>query len=234
MNATLLERLRGFRIPGVVPVPADAQIVARLRGIDVDGLLRSPDLGFAHPFDPRFAKLILRTASHLLGGDACGRYGFAEHGEFSMALDRDAVKARWSDAGELQNFLVGLASTRMSTLVSAEALFSCHLFAFNTPELVVSYFIWRQQEANLRALDLYCTHVLAQERSPEEIAKLLEGLGAREKEEILRQNGIEYSGLPAWQRCGAAVHLAEDGKVAVETDLPRDSAYAPYVQQYVG
>jgi tRNA(His) 5'-end guanylyltransferase len=94
--------------------------------------------------------------------------------------------------------------------------------------------MWRQQEAYLTALNRYCVYVLSKESSPETVANILEGLGPLEKEEILRQNGIEYSEVPAWQRRGAGVSLASDNRVSVETNLPEDSAYRPFLQQFLG
>lgn len=235
MNTTLLERLRGFQLPSEAPLPTGHHTVARLRGVDFDGILDSPEFGFARPYDVRFGKMMIRTASQLLGGDACGRYGFTEQTEFSVLLEQRQVASRWTDACALQNFLVALASSRMSLQVEDEALFTCKLYSFSKSELVIAYFMWRQQEAFLAGLDRYCACVLSQDgKSPESVAKIMEGLGALEKEEILRQNNVEYSSLPAWQRYGAAVFLPNNGtRVSVDTNLPQEAAYRPYLQQHL-
>jgi tRNA(His) guanylyltransferase len=235
MNTTLLERLRSFQIPPATPISPGHYVVARLQGIDFDGVLNSPDFGFTRPFDPRFGKMMVRTASQLLGGDACGRYGFTEQTELSVLLDHRSVALRWNDATDLQSHLVGLASSKMSLEIEDEALFTCKLYSFSKGDLVVAYFLWRRQEASVAALDRYCTYVLSKgSTSPEGVANILDGLGPLEKEEILRQNSIEYSELPAWQRQGAAVSLADgENRVAVDTNLPHESAYGPYIQQYV-
>ena len=99
--------------------------------------------------------------------------------------------------------------------------------------LVTSYFIWRQQEASLAALDIYCAYVLSEDNTADQVTKLLQGLGPREKEEILRQNEIAYEDLPPWQRWGTGVRLVEGGRVAVDTSLPRDDAYGPYLKQFL-
>jgi tRNA(His) 5'-end guanylyltransferase len=235
MNTALLERLRGFQIPPAAIITSGNHVVARLLGIDFEGILDSPDFGFARPFDPRFGKMMVRTASHLLGGDACGRFGFAESMEMSILLDHRSVAARWKDATDLQSYLVALAASKMSLQVEDEALFSCKLYSFTKPDLVIAYFLWRRQEASLAVLDRYSTFVLSKDNaSPDTVAKLLEGLGPLEKEEILRQHGIEYAAIPAWQRSGTAVYLGEeDGRVAVETNLPPESGYGSYLQQYM-
>jgi tRNA(His) guanylyltransferase len=236
MNTTLLERLRTFQIPPATPIVTGNHLVARLNGVDFDGIFNSPDFGFARPFDPRFGKMMLRTASHLLGGDACGRFAFTELSEMSVLLDHRSVSSRWTDATDLQSYLVGIASSKMSLEVEEEVVFTCKLYSFSKSDLAVAYFLWRRQEASMAALDRYCQHVLSSKdsRTPDGVAKLLDGLGPLEKEEILRQNNIEYKELPAWQRQGAAVHLTDgENRVAVETNLPNESAYGPYLQQYI-
>lgn len=233
MNTAILERLRGFQIPGPLRVPQDHHFVARLTGIDFEGLLSSPELGLSKPFDATFAKLMVHTVSHLLGGDACGRFGYVEQTELSVLFDRQALPQRWEDATRFQNYLVGLASTKLSALVEAESLFGCQLFAFPSADIVVSYFVWRQQETDAAALDAYCTHVLGKDTGRDEVAKLLDGLGPREKEEILSQNNIAFGEVPGWQRWGTAVYLDPSRGTTVDANLPRDVEYANYIKRHI-
>ena len=233
MNSGVFERLREMRLPAATEIPAGCHVVARLRGVDFEGLLDSPELGFSQPVDARYAKLMVRTISYLLGGDACGRFGFVELLESSVLLDSDLLRNRWTDANDVQNFLVALASTRLSALMETETLFNCQLFAFTTPALAVNYFMWRQQEANLAALDRYCGGILAASNSPAEVAMLLERLAPREKEEILRQHDIEYASVPGWLRAGIGVMLQPDGRVSIEAALPHEGEYAPYIERFL-
>lgn len=235
MNTTILDRLRSFQIPPTTPLAQGQYVVARLRGVEFDGILDSPEFGFERPFDVDFGKMMVRTASHLLGGDVCGRFGFVEQLELSMLMDNRTLARGWSDATDLQSFLVALASSKMSLQVEDEALFTCNLYSFSKSDLVIAYFMWRQQEAYLAALDRYCEYVLSKgDTSPEGVASILDGLGPLEKEEILRQNGIEYGSLPSWQRRGSGVHLTPENRIAVDTNLPKDESYRPYLQQFLG
>jgi tRNA(His) 5'-end guanylyltransferase len=94
--------------------------------------------------------------------------------------------------------------------------------------------MWRQQEAYLTALDRYCAHLLASEgASPASIASLMERIGPRDKEEILRQNEIDHSMLPMWQRRGTAVVLGANGRVVVDTNLPKATEYRSYIRQHL-
>jgi tRNA(His) 5'-end guanylyltransferase len=236
MNTSLLERLRGFQIPPATPLHSGNHVVARLQGIDFEAMLDSPSFGFSRPFDANFGKMMIRTASHCLGGDACGRFAFIESMEISVLLDRESLGSRWRDATDLQSYLVALSSSKMSLQVEDEALFACKLYSFSKVDLVTAYFLWRRQEAALLALDRYCGHVLSKDgSSAEHVAAVLEGLGPLEKEEILRENHIEYGELPAWQRSGAAVYLPDgQDRVIVDTSLPRESEYGAYLQQHLG
>jgi tRNA(His) guanylyltransferase len=234
MNTSLLDRLRGFQVPPATPLQNGHYVVARMLGVDFEAMLDSPSFGFTRPFDANFGKMMIRTASHCLGGDACGRFAFVESMEFSVLLDHRTVAGRWKDASDLGSYLVALSSSKMSLQVEDEALFACKLYAFSKVDLVAAYLMWRRQEAAIVALDRYCTHVLAKDgSSPATVATILEGLGPLEKEEVLRQNKIEYGQLPAWQRSGAAVYLPNgQDKVIVDTNLPKESDYGPYLQQH--
>ena len=235
MNTTLLERLKGFQIPASMSFVEGQFVVARLRGVDFEGLIASPDFGFTRPFDVNFGKMMIRTTGHLLGGEACGRFGFAELFEISLLLDPRSLLENWSDVSDLQNFLVAIASSKMSLQVEDEAVFTSKLYAFSKPDLVVAYFMWRRQEASLQTLDLYCKYLLSKEgQTAAGIANILDGMGPLEKEEILRQNRIEYSELPAWQRWGSGVYLSAEEKVTVETDFSQDSAFGAFLHQHLG
>lgn len=234
MNSNLSETLRGFQVPAVTPLPADHLLVARLIGLDFRRIFDSSECSFESALDARFAKAMVRTTSHLLGGDACGRYGYTELTEFSILLDTPNAVSRYTDATDLQNYLVGMASAIMTQQVQAPVLFVCRLYAFDAPDLVMAYFSWRQQEAYLRTLDDYCSYVLSESEgaSTERATLLLAGMGQDEKEEILQQNDVDYEQVPAWQRNGTAVSLLGE-KIAVETDLPRGEAYERFLEQIV-
>ena len=235
MNTTLLERLRAFQVPPESPLNSGHVIVARLEGVNFEEILTSPDFGFNQPFDAAFNKIMLKTSTRMLGQDTCGRFGFAEHLEMSVLLGPARVEQRWSEAADLQSYLTTVASCKLSLHLDMEAVFKCQLFSFGQPELAIAYFNWRQQEAPLDSLSRYCSFLLArEERSPGEVRAILDGMAPREMEEILRQQGVEYSALPTWQRHGSGVYLADEGqRVVVDTDLPQDTEFGPFLQQFL-
>lgn len=235
MNTTLLERLRAFQVPPESPISAGHVIVARLEGINFEEIFDSPDFGFSQPHDAAFNKVMLKTTTRMLGADTCGRFGFTEHLEMSVLLDTPRVEQQWKEAADLLSYLTSVASAKLSLLLDMEAVFKCQLFSFGQPELAVAYFNWRQQEAPLDGLSRHCAFLLSKEdRTPAEVKTILDGLGPLEMEEILRQQGVEYSALPSWQRHGSGVYLADNGqRLIVDTELPRDTEFGPFLQQFL-
>ncbi|MCB9556816.1 MAG: hypothetical protein H6707_11985 [Deltaproteobacteria bacterium] len=230
MNPSFSDMLHAATLPGQIAIPAGTQLVARLCGLDFEGLFSSEELGFRQPFDARFAKLLVRTASHLLGGDSGARLAFLERTQFSLALDPAVVAKNWDDALKLRDYLVGLASTQLSAQLGAEALFGCELHALADLNQLVSYFAWRQEKAADDTLDAYCRHAL----KGQGVERLLPGMAAEEKREILGQNEVDWQALPAWQRVGSVLVLSEDGKVEIKASLPEGEAFVDAVRGMLG
>lgn len=210
-------------------------MVARLEGLGLEEILSSPSYGFARPYDAEFSKIMLKTATRLLGNDTGGCFGFAEQLELSVLLDRSMVEGNWLESADLLSYLASVASAKISLLLDAEVVFKCRLYSFGQAELAVAFFNWRQQEAPLAALSRHCALVLSREdRTPEAVAAIVDGMGPLEMEEILRQQGIEYASLPTWQRYGSGVYLTDAGqRVMVDTELPRDAEFGPFLMHFL-
>lgn len=230
----LMDKLSRCQIPASTPVPDEGYLVAWLKGVDFEGLLKSPDYAFSYPFDPQFGKMVVRAACQLLGGDACGTYAQVHQHEVAVLLSRDDARRTHADALSLQGYLVALASSRLTLEVGDEAIFACSLHALSEGDLARDFFVWRQQLANESALYRYCFHVLEQEgQSETTVRAILSGMEPEEREEILRQHHIRFEDLPAWQRWGAAAYVGADGRVAVDTALPRAEHYGAYVTRFL-
>ncbi len=235
MDASLLQRLRGFHASPAVVADASSTLVARMRGVGFPAIVASPEFGFDAPFDLRFAKMVVRVGSQLLGGESCGAFAFAEQFELSVCLSRTQLRdSQWSDIRDLQNYLVGIASARMSLQLNDEAIFDCELFAFPDPQLVLSYFAWRRSEVLATALERYSHHVLTKDnRTRADVEKLIAGLGPKEREVILGQNGIEWDKIPSWQRDGTGLSLGAEGRLHLDSNLPRGAAYMSYIKEFL-
>ena len=211
----------------------------RLCGSGFDALLARPEHGFRQPFDPRFGKMMVKTASYVLTRpDLDGIYGYAEHGELSLLFRRSDHER---SADDLLCRALSVSSSKLSLLVGDVACFDAHLYAIPQPQLVLGYFRWRQHEAIAHTLDGHCAHALLKSGGdPASVPKLLSGMGLDEKIEILRNNEIDYAELPVWQRRGTGIIVRVDGapgdaaRLLVDTNLPEEEAYATYLRPILG
>ncbi|HEY3353655.1 MAG TPA: tRNA(His) guanylyltransferase Thg1 family protein [Polyangia bacterium] len=232
----MAEHLGHFEAPSDHLLGTGSWPLCRLRGHDLETLLASSQHEFKQPFDPRFGKMMVKAASHVLSlPDIDGLYGFAEHGEVSLLVRRCTAER---SARELLVRVVAEASAKLSVLLGAVATYDAVVYEFPNPQLVENYYRWRQHEAVAQALDGYCTHVLTRSGGEADgMLKILDGLGVDEKLEILRQNEIDYAELPLWQRRGTGIIVRANGEGAdgvarlmVDTNLPEEEAYAAYLR----
>src|SRR5262245_12574179 len=129
------ERLEHFEVLADRELMAGFPAVARLRVRDLEALLTTVQNGSGQPHDPRFAKMMVKTASHLLAAGTGAVYAFAEREEISALVapvSDDDDEAR--DARELLVRLVSEATAKLSLLSSAIATFEGRLYEFpNAP-----------------------------------------------------------------------------------------------------
>lgn len=233
---TLPDDLAPFEVfPGRDLVPG-RPLVARLAGRRFDQLVDGG--AFQKPFDPVFGKHMVKTLSYLLSVLGAS-FGFAEQTELSLF-----AIAGGGDARRLLSRIAGEASAKLSLLLGQVATFETRLYELEDADLAVEYFRWRQAESQSRAVERYCHAALAQSGNDASAAeRILGGLGLDEKVELLRQNGVDFGGIPAWQRRGAAVALraieTEDAeepqaRLVVDLNLPDDGEFVSYVRPFLG
>lgn len=206
-------------------------IVARLVGRRFDQLLDNGS--YDKPFDARFGKAMVKTLSYV-AATLGASFGFAERTELSLY-----ALANGGDARRLLSRIAGEASGKLSLLLGEVATFEARLYEFPSHEVALDYFRWRQDEAHVLSIDRYCTHVLAQSGADAgAVPRILDGLGPDEKVELLRQNALDFSTVPTWQRHGAAVRIQpvgdnghSTGRLIVDLNLPADDAWADYLRQ---
>jgi tRNA(His) guanylyltransferase len=205
-------------------------IVARLIGRRFDQLLNGK---FDKPFDSRFGKMMLKTLSHLCATLGAS-FGYAERSELSLYAVSHGGEAR-----RLLSRIGGEAAGKMSLLLGEVATFDARLYEFDSTDAACEYFQWRRTESQGGALDVYCQHVLLSTGAdPNAVPTILQGLESDEKIELLRQNSVEYTNLPSWQRSGAGVYVTEDGngsgaRLVVDLQLPPVTDYSGYLHRFV-
>jgi len=203
-------------------------IVARLIGRRFEALFGAR---FDRPFDGEMGKMVVKTLSHLCSHLGAA-YGYAERTEMSLFAVASGGEAR-----RLISRIGGEAAAKMSLLLGDIATFDTRLYQFDEAGAAGEYFAWRRREAEVTAIDAYCTHVLsAQGAEVAAVPRILEGLGAEEKVELLRQNDFDFARVPPWQREGVGVYVERDGSgphVVVDLQLPTGADYRAYLQRFV-
>jgi tRNA(His) 5'-end guanylyltransferase len=235
-HPTVADQLNPFEVFAGRELTPGKPLVARLMGRRFDQLIET--LGYERPYDPRFGKTMVKTLSHLVSSLGC-TFGFAERTDLSLY-----AVAGGGDARRLLSRIAGEAAAKMSLLLGQVATFETRLYEFPDIDTALDYFEWRYEETEFTAIDRYCIHVLSQSGADgSAVARILDGLGPDDKVELLRQNALDFSTIPSWQRLGASVRLrpleeaeAEAGanaRLLVDLNLPDREGFGPYVRRAI-
>ena len=200
MNPRQFEaRLRAGELWHGARVPDEKWAIVR---VDGRGFSRFTGAHFEKPFDPRFYQLMAQTARALIQ-EWDGLYAYFESDEISLLLPHD-----FTHFGRGWEKLVSLCAATAAAHFSREcgeiALFDARIWVGDDVAAVADYFRWRQSDAARCALNGWCYWTLrAQNQSARTATRALDGLTQEAKETMLRENGIVWDELPAWQRRGA-------------------------------
>ena len=186
-------------------------MVARLDGRSFTRLTKEV-CQFETPFDEGFRDLMVATAESLM---TCGFrviYAYTESDEISLLFDRDE-KLFGRKLRKYNSTLAGEASAKFSLLLGQVATFDCRISQLPTPNLVVDYFRWRNEDAARNALSAYCywTHRKLGLDVRAATEKLF-GLSVSQKNELLFEQGINFNDLPSWQKRGIGLYWEEYDK----------------------
>jgi tRNA(His) 5'-end guanylyltransferase len=229
---TVADKLAPFEVFGGRELSVGRPLVARLLGRRFDQLL--DDHGYEQPYDPRFGKAMVKTLSYLCATLGAS-FGFVERTELSLY-----ALAGGGDARRLLSRISGEAAGKLSLLLGQVATFETRLYECPDYDIAFEYFRWRQEDALSLAIDRYCLHVLRQSGAdPNAVGRILDGLGPDEKVELLRQNGLDFQTVAAWQRRGAVVRIrpadgsngTTHGRLLVDLNLPADDDFGVYLKR---
>lgn len=234
-HPTLPDQLAPFEAFTGHELSVGRPLIARLQGRRFEQLL--DEGGFERPYDPRFGKAMVKTLGYLctvLGAS----FGFCERTELSLY----AVSAG-GDGRRLLSRIAGEAAGKLSLLIGHVATFDAHLYELSGNDQALEYFRWRQEDAQVTAIDRYCTHMLALSGADQSaVPRILDGLGPDEKVELLRQNALDFSQVPGWQRRGACVRVRPldgdngaggQGRLLIDLNLPgpEDDGFGDYLRR---
>ncbi len=221
-------------------------MVARLDGRSFSRLTKEL-CQFEAPFDVRFRDMMVDTVKHLM---ICGFrviYGYTESDEISLLFHpEEEVFGR--KVRKYNSVLAGEASAAFSLALGCVAAMDCRMVPLPTPERVIDYFQWRQEDAHRNALNAHCYWMLRKEgASVREATKALESRSIAFKNELLFSHGINFDALPSWQKRGIGLYWGTAQKeglnpltgqtetalrrnLLVDYELPVREAYSEFVK----
>ena len=210
------KKMRVFETIADTCVLPEVYMVARLDGRSFTRLTKEV-CEFEAPFDERFRDMMVATTEFLM---TCGFqviYGYSESDEISLlfALEENTFGRKLR---KYNSTLAGEASARFSLLLGDVATFDCRISQLPTPELVIDYFRWRNEDAARNALNSWCYWTLRKNGQNEQQAtKRLLGLSVSEKNELLFQYDINFNDLPSWEKRGVGLYWEQYDKPAVNS-----------------
>lgn len=240
-------RMRGFEGALDARLPTSGWVVARLDGRGFSRLTRArPE--FAKPFDERFRDLMLESA-RVVVTEFNALFASTHSDEMSLLLAPSA--SGWPFEGKARKYLslmASAASVAFSLALKAPVSFDCRLVALPREEDVTDYFRWRMADSERNALG---AHAYWQERAQGQSARcataLLDSLSPEQKVRRLESLGVDYNGLPLWQKRGSALFwrieearglnprsgaeaAATRRRLRTELSLPEREAYADLIK----
>jgi tRNA(His) 5'-end guanylyltransferase len=120
-----------------------------------------------------------------------------------------------------------------------------------SPDLVVDYFRWRNEDAHRNALNAHCYWCLRRQGLEARTATArLVGLSNAQKNELLFQNGINFNDTPGWHRRGCGLYWEDYEKPAInpmtgeevvahrqrlcrDLNLPMKEAYSEFLRDLI-
>lgn len=230
MTTSLLpEQIAPYEVFADCPLISGTPLVAHLLGRRFDQRLAERS---SQPFDSDFQKALLKTLSHLCAVLGCS-FGYADRTDLLLF-----AISQGSDARRLVSRLAGEASAKLSLLMNDVYTFDVRLFEIPSVDMARSYFQWRREKAESLALERHLTYALAQEGTDtRSIPTILGGIDDEQRIHLLRQHGVDYVALPAWQRYGSAVYMAQDDArgphLVIDLRLPDAAHFPDYLAKHL-
>ncbi len=243
----LNRKLRVYETAHDFCVPPNMYIVARIDGRGFTRLTKETH-AFQKPFDDRFRDLMIETTRHLMHCGFKVIYGFTQSDEISLLFDLNE-NAFSRKLRKYNSILAGEASAKFSVLLGDVAAFDCRISQLPREQDVVDYFRWRNEDAHRNALNAHCYWLLRNQEIPAVAAtKRIEGKSTAYKNELLHANGINFNGLPNWQKRGVGLYWRETKKtgwnpvsqeevltsrkeIYADTEIPMGNSYDIFIRQ---
>ncbi|NLV26368.1 MAG: tRNA 5'-guanylyltransferase [Methanomicrobiales archaeon] len=167
------------------------------------------NLSFSEPFDEKFSSAMAEVTKQLLGDAGFAPvFGYTFSDEISLYFTECPYQGRIE---KINSVLASFTSSSLTILLNltSPVSFDARIIPI-TPDLVLPYLIWRQQEAWRNHVNGWSQKLLKDEGySPRDAASMLHSMKASELHELCFTRGINLALTPAWQRRGILVYRKE-------------------------
>jgi len=239
-------KMRVFETAQDLCVPPEMYMVARIDGRGFTRLTKEQH-PFDVPYDAKFRDLMVATTEHLM---QCGFkvvYAYTQSDEISLLFVRDE-ELFGRKLRKYNSVLAGEASAKFSVMLGDLACFDCRISQLPNRDRVVDYFRWRNEDAARNCLNGYCYWTLRKDgQDAKQATSRLSGMPVAAKHELLFGFGINFNGLPNWQKRGVGLYWEEYEKesrnpitgdrvtalrrrIKRDLDLPMKQAYGRFVE----
>lgn len=199
------KKMRVFETAHDVCVLPNIYMVARIDGRSFTRLTKEVH-AFDAPFDIRVRDMMTGTIEHLMQCGFNAIYGYTQSDEISLLFSLNEGSFQRKER-KFNSVLAGEASAKFSLLLGDLAAFDCRISHLPSPQLVIDYFRWRQEDAHRNALYAHCYwKARSLGASATQATELFAGKSMAAKNEYLFQQGINFNDLPAWQKRGTGVY----------------------------
>lgn len=243
------QQMRIFETAADYCVLPGIYMVARLDGRSFTRLTKEGGK-FDVPFDTRFRDLMVSTTRSLMDCGFQVLYAYTESDEISLLFDPQE-KAFGRKTRKFNSILAAQASAHFTLTFGQTVCFDCRISQLPTPQLVVDYFRWRNEDAARNALNAWCYWTLREAgHTARQATRKLLGLTKSQKNELLFQFKINFNDLPSWQKRGVGLSWETYKKIATnpitneevevlrkrvrcDFELPMKQHYSDYIRSIV-
>ncbi|WP_031499754.1 tRNA(His) guanylyltransferase Thg1 family protein [Bryobacter aggregatus] len=197
-----------------IQLPRQTHVVLRIDGRSFHQFTRGLERPYCRPLADA-----LDAAAQALCEEMTGcRFAYGQSDEYSFLLtDFEREKSKMWFEGNLQKIVSVSASVFTGAFARAFASreiasFDCRALVIPQASEVAKYFLWRQLDASANSLNMLASAHYSH-------AELL-GKSEPEKHELLHAKGLNWAKEPADFKRGRAVLRGEDGKWAVDREIP--------------
>lgn len=179
-------------------------LVVRLDGRSFHQVTRTNS--FSEPFDDRFSSAMSEVTKALLGEAGFAPIlGYTFSDEISLYFEECPFQGR---VEKIDSVLASFASSvfTLALQLTVPIAFDARIIPI-TPDLLISYLTWRQQEAWRNHMNAWSQKLVKDEGyDAHDTASMLHSMRSADLHELCFRRGVNLASTPAWQRRGILVY----------------------------